>query len=114
MQKLIKWCKTWGFTAASLFLLAFIPLYPKLPLLDIRNTWVYVRVEDFLVLFVLLAWGITLVKDKPLIKSPITIPVLLFWLAGGLSTIHSIFFFVSVVWGIFPNVAFFSFFWRIE
>jgi hypothetical protein len=114
MQKLIKWCKTWGFTAASLFLLAFIPLYPKLPLLDIRNTWVYVRVEDFLVLFVLLAWGITLVKDKPLIKSPITIPVLLFWLAGGLATIHSILLIVPVVWDIFPNVAFLSFLRRIE
>ena len=35
----------------TLFLLLFIPLFPKLPLLDIKNTWVYVRVEDFLVIF---------------------------------------------------------------
>lgn len=114
MQKLIKWCKTWGLAAASLFLLAFIPLYPKLPLLDIRNTWVYVRVEDFLVLFVLLAWGITQIKDKLLIRSPITVPVLLFWLAGGVATIHSILLIVPVVWDIFPNVAFLSFLRRIE
>ena len=35
-----------------LFLLAFIPLYPKLPLLGVEHTWVYVRVEDVLNLII--------------------------------------------------------------
>ena len=33
-------------------------------LLDVKNTWVYIRVEDFLVFFVLISWLILLFKKK--------------------------------------------------
>ena len=48
----------------TLILLAFIPLYPKLPLINIRNTWVYVRLEDFLIVAVLLSWLVLLIQKK--------------------------------------------------
>ena len=38
-------------------MLGFIPLYPKKPLFDIVNTWVYIRAEDFVVFS--LAMGLT-------------------------------------------------------
>lgn len=76
MKKLIDWCKTHALFVASLLLLAFIPLYPKLPLVDIRNTWVYVRVEDILVLLVLFWWGILVLTRKITLRTPLTLPIL--------------------------------------
>lgn len=114
MKKLIARCNTWGLASLTLFLLAFIPLYPKLPLLDIRNTWVYIRAEDFVVLFVLLAWIYTFIRNKLTLKTPLTIPILLFWLIGGVATLHSIVLIAPSVWEIFPNVAFLSYIRRIE
>lgn len=98
----------------TLFLLAFIPLYPKIPLLDIRNTWVYVRVEDFIVVSVLIIWSILLFKRKVTLKTPLTIPILFFWLAGALATIHGVLLIFPILANVFPNVAFLSFLRRIE
>ena len=49
MQKLINWCKQYGLLILTLFLLAFIPLYPKLPIINVIRTWVYIRLEDFFI-----------------------------------------------------------------
>ncbi len=114
MKKLIEWFNRWWLAAASIFLLIFIPLYPKLPLLDIKNTWVYVRVEDFIVLFVLLGWVIHFFRSRLTIKTPLTLPILAFWIIGGLATLHSILLIAPIVWEIFPNVALLSFIRRIE
>ena len=56
MKKLFLWGWNNILFLSTLFLLMFIPLYPKLPLLNVRNTWVYIRAEDFLVVFVLVLW----------------------------------------------------------
>ena len=48
-MKILKWVKDNFLFTLTIFLLAFIPLYPKLPLLDVVNTWVYVRAEDFII-----------------------------------------------------------------
>ena len=74
----------------TLFLLAFIPLYPKLPLLDVVNTWVYIRAEDFVVIVVLLIWVLLLLRRKITLKTPLTMPILLFWIIGGIATIHGV------------------------
>src|SRR3989344_3555532 len=60
MKKIVSWISDNVLFVETIFLLAFIPLYPKLPLLDIKNTWVYIRAEDFVVLFVLLSMLIVL------------------------------------------------------
>src|SRR3989344_4263510 len=49
MKKWFSWAWNNILFLCTLFLLMFIPLYPKLPLLDVRNTWVYIRAEDFIV-----------------------------------------------------------------
>ena len=78
MKKLWLWCKENILFISSILLLMFIPLYPKFPLLDIKNTWVYVRIEDFLVLGALFIWVVLAIKRRISLKTPITIPVFLF------------------------------------
>lgn len=54
-----------GLFAISLFLLFFIPLFPKLPLLDaIPGYLVRVRIEDFLVFFAGVVWLIQVFRGK--------------------------------------------------
>src|SRR3989344_2225214 len=114
MKKLFAWLSSYWLSLAALVLLAFIPLYPKLPLVDIKNTWVYIRAEDFVVLFVLFGWVLLFFRNRVSIRTPLTIPILLFWLVGAVSTLHSILFIAPTVFEIYPNVAFLGYLRRIE
>ncbi len=114
MKKLIAWCKHNFFGIVTLFLLVFIPLYPKLPLLDIKNTWVYVRAEDFIVLGVLLVSTVLLFQKKITLRTPLTIPMFVYWIIGAVATIHGILLIFPTLANVFPNVAFLSFLRRIE
>lgn len=98
----------------AVFLLAFIPLFPKIPLVDVRNTWVYVRAEDFLVLITLFVWFVYLVRRKITLRTPLTIPILVFWIVGGIATIHGVLLIFPYINDVFPNVALLSFLRRIE
>ncbi len=98
----------------TLFLLMFIPLYPKLPLLDVVNTWVYVRAEDFVVVVALLIWTILLFRRKITLRTPLTMPIIIFWIIGGVATIHGALLIFPYAANIFPNIAFLSFLRRIE
>lgn len=98
----------------TLFLLAFIPLFPKIPLLDVRNTWVYIRAEDFIIFFVLISWITLLIQKKIKLKTPLTIPILIFWIIGAIATFHGILLIFPTIANIFPNVAFLSLIRHIE
>ncbi len=98
----------------TLFLLMFIPLYPKIPILDVRNTWVYIRAEDFVVLAVLAFWTILLFKKKVTFKTPLTLPILVFWIIGAIATIHGVILIFPKTANIFPNVAFLAFLRHVE
>lgn len=98
----------------TIFLLAFIPLYPKLPLLDVVNTWVYVRVEDFVVALAVSVWIILLLLKKVTLKTPLTIPIMIFWISGGLATLHGVLILFPTLADVFSNVALLSFLRRIE
>jgi len=113
-MKILKWIGDNILFLCTLFLLAFIPLYPKLPLLDVVNTWVYVRAEDFIAGIVLLIWLALVMRRKITLQTPLTIPILLFWLLGGLATIHGVLLIFPHIANVFPNVAFLSFLRRIE
>ena len=64
-QKITKWFDQHGLFTISAFLLAFIPLYPKLPLFEaIPGYLVRVRLEDMLVLATSLVWLIQLIRKK--------------------------------------------------
>ena len=72
-MKVLKWVSENILFVITLFLLAFIPLYPKLPILNVQHTWVYVRLEDFLISAVVLIWFVLLVRKKATFKTPLTI-----------------------------------------
>jgi len=85
MKKLIAWCKEYWLLISGCALMAFIPLYPKLPLLDVFQTWVYIRLEDFLVALVLALLGLMLWRQKLFPHTPLTLPIILYWAVGLLS-----------------------------
>ena len=114
MKKIVSWISDNVLFVETIFLLAFIPLYPKLPLLDIKNTWVYIRAEDFVVLFVLLSMLILLFKRRISLRTPLTIPILVFWIIGAIATIHGVLLIFPKIANVFPNVAFLSLMRHIE
>lgn len=113
-MKIFKWIWDNILFICTLFLLVFIPLYPKKPLIDIVNTWVYIRAEDFIVVFILLIWAILLLRKKITLKTPLTIPIIIFWIVGAIATIHAVLLIFPEIPNVFPNVAFLSMLRRIE
>ena len=113
-MKVFRWIYEHLLFVVTIVLLAFIPLYPKIPLLDVGNTWVYVRVEDFLVVLAIISWTILLVLKKITLKTPLTLPILLFWIIGGVSTLHGVLILFPTLANVFSNVAFLSLLRRIE
>lgn len=113
-MKLLKIVKDNIFLIFTLFLLAFIPLYPKLPLINVSHTWVYVRAEDFFVLLALTLWIFMVLFRKVKLKTPLTFPIFLFWIIVAFSTIHGVLILFPTLANVFPNVAFLSLIRRIE
>jgi len=98
----------------TLFLLAFIPLYPKLPIVTIQHTWVYIRAEDFLVACTLTLLLFLVLFKKVKLKTPLTFSMLLFWIIGAVSTFHGVLILFPTLSNVFPNVAFLSLIRRME
>lgn len=90
MKKLIAWCNDNFFGLASLFLLAFIPLYPKLPLFDVVQTWVYIRVEDLLIAGILFLFVLRQIRTRSFPHAYLTWPIVTYWSIGLLSAVISI------------------------
>ena len=59
----------------------------------------------FFVLFGLLVFGIQLLRKKATLNTPLTIPIVIFWAAGLISTIFSIVFYFTQIPGVFPHIA---------
>lgn len=113
-MKVLKWIWENILFVITLFLLAFIPLYPKLPIVDVAHTWVYIRLEDFVIVFVILLWIALLLLKKVTLRTPLTLPIILFWVAGGISTLHGVLLIFPTLSDVFPNVAFLSILRRME
>ena len=86
-MKVFNWFKHNIFLAFTLFLIAFIPLFPKIPLLGVTHVNVYIRAEDFIVLVFVLVYIIQLLRRKITIKTPLTFVIVAFWVSGLISTI---------------------------
>lgn len=114
MSMLWHWLDKKIFKLGIAFLLFFIPLYPKLPLVDIKHTWVYIRLEDLLIAFLTAIFVIQLVRKKASLKTPLSGPILIYWLVGGVSLIFSILVLSSQIPHFFPHLAFLHFLRRIE
>lgn len=77
-----------------IFLLAFIPLYPKFPLFRFEETFVAVRIEDLLIGLAITTWlGYLMLTRKisAIIRDKLTLCLLLFFFIGGLSLFSALF-----------------------
>lgn len=93
MQKLLKWLDENIILVLAGFLLAFIPLYPKIPLFDILPGYIVrIRLEDFLVTFTLLLWFIWVLRRKiSLGANPYLKFFLVYFVIGILSMLSAMF-----------------------
>ena len=114
MQKLIHWFNRHYWVLAACLLLAFIPLYPKLPLIHVIRSWVYIRLEDFLVGIALVGVLIAIVKKRGFPKTPLTLPLLVYWVVGLIILIISLKFIGPKLTGYFPHLAILHYLRRIE
>lgn len=114
MQKIWGSMKQHWEEVGTLFLLVFIPLYPKLPLFDIVQTWVYIRLDDFVVALVVLGFLAKLYRRKYIPDTPLTIPIVLYWVIGLLSVSWSLAFIGPKLLNYFPQLVFLHYLRRIE
>ena len=111
-MKLLNWLKENFLFWAIGFLLLFIPLYPKFPLLSVPGTYVAVRLEDFLVAVVVGSWFILFFLRRPgqFLNQILVKLFLLYFLIGGLSLVSAI----LITKNIIPHIAFLHYLRRIE
>lgn len=114
MQKLLQFLSKYALPGIVLLFLAFIPLYPKIPLFDIFGTWVYIRLEDFLIFIACLLFGFLLFKKKVSLKTPLTLPIMVFWITGFVSLLIALLFIFPHLSNVFPHVAVLHYIRHIE
>ncbi len=114
MKKLLQLHDKYTLKFLTAGLILFTVLYPKLPSINILNTWVYIRLEDFLILGTTIIWFIQLVRKKVTIFKPMLSVIGTYWLVGLVSLVFSIIFIAPQLPQLFPHVAVLSFFRRIE
>lgn len=73
------------------FFIILIPLYPKLPLIDIEYTYIYIRFEDFLAALIYLIFLIQLIRKKVVLSRKMILLFSLFWLAVFSSYLYGFF-----------------------
>lgn len=84
----------------AVFLFAFIPLYPKFPLLNVSGTFVAIRAEDVLIGVTVSLWGILLITSNTLrnfLNDKLNQIILLFFFIGIVSTFSAAFLTNSVI-----------------
>lgn len=81
----------WFKLVLLLLILIFVPLYPKFPLLGVSGTFVSVRLEDFLLAFIILFWLATSLLTKfSSVRLPVQRSILLYLFIGFVSAIGSL------------------------
>jgi len=116
MKKLIGWLDRNLLPLLALILVLFIPLYPKIPLLEaIPGYIVRVRLEDMLILVTLFVWFIQFVRGRVRVHPLVSKIILAYLIFGFLSTISALFLTKTVPLS-FVHVAklYLHFFRRIE
>ncbi len=114
MKKLLRFVDEKLLKFGVAFAIFFTALYPKLPSVHIVHTWVYIRLEDFLIGTLALIWLIQVLRKKIKIPFAISPPFIFFWLVGMMSFLFSMVFIGPHIANYFPSVAFLNYFRRIE
>lgn len=86
--KLFRWLDNHLIKILIVFFIFFIPLYPKLPLIDIEYTYIYIRAEDLFIALITIIFLIQLLRKKVVLNRRLLIPIILFWLAVFLSYLN--------------------------
>ena len=113
-MKIFSWIRDNSLFIITLFLTAFIPLYPKIPAIPIAHTWVYIRLDDFFVAFAVILFLLSLITKKVTIKTPLTIPIIIYWIIGFVSTVLAVTFLFPHLANVFPKIAYLFFLRHIE
>jgi len=92
-------------------LLIVIPLYPKFPLFQIPGSWVAVRAEDFLIVFVSLIWIFSQFRQRfEFLKDSLNKTIIFYFLVGFASFVSALFITRSII----PHIGLFHTLRRIE
>lgn len=112
MAKLLKLIKNNFFYWGIGFLLFFIPLYPKFPLLGVSGTYVSIRLEDIFVAIIVGLFFLNLIikKDFSIFKNHFSKLIFLFLTTGAVSLLSAFF----ITKNIAPHIALLHFLRRIE
>ena len=90
-NKILSWLDQNVLLLLSGFLIAFIPLFPKIPFFSpIEEYIVRVRIEDFLVLLTIIVWFVQLLRKKIKFKSLTTFFIIAYGLVGLLSVVSAV------------------------
>ena len=94
-------------------LFVFVPLYPKIPLANVANTFVAVRIEDVLIAITIILWLAYMIKTgqtKTFFKDRLNQSLLIFFFIGALSIFSANFLTHSVI----PNLSLLHWARRVE
>lgn len=92
IKKLWNWFDEYFLLSAVAFLIAFIPLYPKIPIADIIPGYIVrIRLEDLFIAVFGVWWGIQVLRQKVHWKTPLTLFVLAYAISGFLSNILGVY-----------------------
>jgi len=114
MKKLLAIFNTTFLKWATIFTFAFIALYPKLPSIHVTRTWVYVRLEDFLISFLVLVWVVLVLRKKAKLPFPLGWGIVAYWVVGLLSLVVSITVIAPHLVDFIPKIAALEYLRRIE
>lgn len=83
--------------------------------MDITQTWVSIRFEDILIALSALALITSLVRERKCPDTPLSRPIVLYWIVGGISLGNALLFIFPNLSGVlFPHLAVLHFIRRIE
>jgi len=79
------------FLTALSFFIFLIPLYPKLPLLHVEYTYIWIRADDFMVVILSIIFILQLLRRKLTLNRKLIIPIGIFWIAVLSSFIYHVY-----------------------
>ncbi|QQG44794.1 MAG: O-antigen ligase family protein [Candidatus Roizmanbacteria bacterium] len=87
LWNLLRWLDNYLLKLLLITFIFIIPLYPKLPFIDLEYTYISIRLEDFFIGFMLFVFIIQLLRKKVTLRKKFLILFILFWTAVFLSFI---------------------------
>jgi hypothetical protein len=92
LKSILNWLDQHLLLVMAGFLLAFIPLYPKIPIWSpIEQYIVRVRLEDVFILFTAVVWGIQFLRKKVVWRTTLTWFIVAYAVVGILSVASAVF-----------------------